>query len=83
MALIWLYLQIIGKPTEKFQFEVNFWTFDRNDFKNASATLMLNDVDERDETVITMKKLISKHFDNDIEFIKWTKDTFEQVKCYL
>ena len=79
LALMWLYLQIIGKPTEKFLNETNFWTFSRKDFKSAITCLMLNDEEEMDETAFTMKELISNHFDNDKELAEWSRTFFDQV----
>ena len=78
---MWLYLQIIGKPTEKFLNEINFWTFDRADFKSAITCLMLNDDEEMDETSVKMKKLISKHLKTDKKLYDWARATFKQVNC--
>ena len=77
-ALIWLYLQIIGKPNEKLHNELR-WTFDRTDFKGAVTCLMLDDEEEMDKTALQMKGLISKHFDSDKELAIWSKDIFKQV----
>ena len=77
---MWLYLQIIGKPTEKFINETNFWTFDRDDFKSAITSLWLSDEEEMDETAIKMKELISKHFQSKKELVDWLGVFFDQVK---
>ena len=79
LALMWLYLQIIGKPTEKFLNEINFWTFDRADFKSAITCLMLNDDEEMDETSVKMKELIAKHLKTDKKLYDWARATFKQV----
>ena len=79
MALIWLYLQIIGKPTEQFLDEINFWTFSRQNFKSAITYLILNDAYGKDVTSIKMRKLISKHFQTDKELTDWSKNIFKQV----
>ena len=77
---MWLYLQIIGKPTEKFQNETNFWTFNRTDFKSAITCLWLNDKEEMDETAIKMEELISKHFLSKMDLVDWLETFFDQVK---
>ena len=76
--MIWLYLQINGKPSEKLQNEL-LWTFDRTDFKSAVTCLMLDDGEETDKTALQMKELISKHFENDKQLTDWSKDIFKQV----
>ena len=76
--MIWLYLQINGKPSEKLQNEL-LWTFDYNDFKNAVTCLMLDDKEEVDKTAVQMKELISIHFENDKELAEWSRDIFKQV----
>ena len=81
LALIWLYLQIIGKSTERFLNETNFWTFDRTDFKIAVACLVFND-DKMDQTALKMKELISKHFQSDKELFDWSRAIFDQVKRF-
>jgi len=42
LALIWLYLQIIGAPVERLMLEEDLWTFDRNDFEKACIFLVFN-----------------------------------------
>jgi len=49
LALIWLYLQIIGAPAERLLTEENLWTFDRNDFEKACLFLMLRNATKKDE----------------------------------
>ena len=78
--MMWLYLHIIGKPTEKFINETNFWTFNRTDFKSAITFLWLNDEEEMEETAIKMKELISKHFQSKKELVDWLEAVFNQVK---
>ena len=82
IALVWLYLQINGKPNEKLINEL-LGMFDRNDFNSALLWLMLHDEGEMDTMALDMRKLISKHFQNDIELIIWLKDIFKQVTMVL
>ena len=49
LALIWLYLQIIGTPVERLLEEEDLWTFDRNDFEKASIFLILRNATKKDE----------------------------------
>ena len=77
-ALIWLYLQINGKPSEKLHNELR-WSFDRNNFKSAVTCLMLDDEEEMDKMALQMKGLILKHFDCDKELADWSRDIFKQV----
>ena len=83
MALIWLYLQINGKPNEKLLKEENIWTFHRDDFKSAVTFLMLHDEEEMDKIAIQMRELISKHFENDMQLTDWSKNIFKQVTVSL
>ena len=78
MALVWFYLQINGKPNEKLIHEL-LWTFTDNDFNRAFIWLMMDDEEGMNETELQMKKLISKHFENDQEIAHWSKDIFKQV----
>ena len=75
---MWLYLHVIGKSTEKFINEINLWTFDRTDFKNAVACLVFDD-DQMDQTALKLKELISRHFHSDRELVDWSRDAFAQV----
>ena len=79
LALVWLYLQINGKPNEKLLNEQTMWTFDRDDFKSAITCLILDDEDEMDKTELQMKELISKHFEKDKQLTDWSKDIYKQV----
>ena len=83
MALIWLYLQINGKPNEKLLKEENIWTFHRDDFKSAVTCLILYDEKEKDKLALQMKELISKQFETDKELTEWSKDIFKQVTVIL
>ena len=76
--MVWLYLQINGKPNEKLIDELR-WTFDDNDFNRAFIWLMMDDEEGMNETELQMKKLISKHFENDQKLAHWSKDIFKQV----
>ena len=55
------------------------WKFDRSDFKQAVTLLLLNDIMEKDENDLEMKKLIRLQFGNDMEMLKWAVDLFEKV----
>ena len=78
-ALIWLYLQIIGKPVERMLAEEKLWTFDRNDFEKACLFLVLENAVYRDESALQMRELISKHFTSETELALWSKDFCEKV----
>ena len=53
LALIWLYLQIIGIPVERLLAESNLWTFDRNDFEKAAVFLMLRNPAYKDQRQVS------------------------------
>ena len=78
-ALVWLYLNIIGKPADQFLNHSGLFDFLRKDFKSAVACLILDDDGETDPSAINMKELISKHFKNERELTDWSKDIFKQV----
>ena len=79
MALIWLYLQIIGLPVERLLLEKDLWTFDRNDFEKATMFLILKNASHRDQSALEMRKLISMHFTTENELAEWSKETSEKV----
>ena len=79
LALIWIYLHIIGKPADQFLNNRKLFDFQRKDFKSAIACLMLDDDGETDSTVVNMKDLILKHFKSEKELADWSKDIFKQV----
>ena len=79
MALVWIYLHIIGKPAEQFLNKRGLFDFQRKDFKSAIACLMLDDDGETDSTALNMKDLILKHFKSEKELTLWSKDIFKQV----
>ena len=79
MALIWLYLQIIGAPVERLLSEEDLWTFDRNDFEKATMFLILKNASHRDQSALEMRKLISMHFTTENELAEWSKETSEKV----
>ena len=60
LALIWLYLQIIGTPVERLLTEENLWTLDRNDFEKACLFLMLRNATKKDERVVFKSHKIAK-----------------------
>ena len=64
---------------EKLLNEQTLWTFDRDDFKSAITCWILDDEDEMETTMLQMKELISKHFENDKQLIDWSKDIYKQV----
>ena len=78
-ALIWLYLHLVGKPAEPLLLVNNLWTFNRVDFKNALMTLWLNDKDEKEDTILQMKDLISKHLPTNKKIGDWARDMFVKV----
>ena len=80
MALIWLYLQIIGAPVERLLAEEDLWTFDRNDFEKAALFLILKNASYRDQSALEMGKLISIHFTSENELADWSKETSEKVE---
>ena len=55
------------------------WKFDRSDLKQAVTLLLLNDIMEKDENDLEMKKLIRLQFGNDMEMLKWAVDLFDKV----
>ena len=83
MALIWLYLQIIGAPVERLLLEKNLWSFNRIDFEKAAMFLILKNASQRDESALEMRELISKHFSNENDVVEWTKEITEKVNLRI
>ena len=83
MALIWLYLQIIGIPVERLLLEKDLWTFDRNDFEKAAIFLIMKNASRRDESALEMRELISQHFTSEFDLVEWTKETSEKVNLRI
>ena len=83
LAMIWLYLQIIGAPAQRFLSEKDLWTFDRNDFEKACLFLVLDNAVNQDESASQMRELISKHFTSENELSIWAKDICQKVSSFL
>ena len=58
------------------------WEFDRTDFKEATTMLLLNDIKEKNENDLELKKLIRLQFQTNTEMLEWVADLFEKV-CKL
>ena len=78
LALIWIYLQIIGKPIERLLTEKHLWTFDRNDFEKACFCLTFKNA-TAESSSLEMRELISEHFVNENELTEWSKEIYEKV----
>ena len=83
LALIWIYLQIIGTPVERLLNEENLWTFDRTDLEQAALFLILKNASHKDQSALQLRELISKHFTSDNELAQWSKDISEQVNVKI
>ena len=79
MALIWIYLQIIGPPVERLLSEEGLWAIDRTDFEKASLFLLLKNPSYQDPTALQMRELISVHFTGENEFTQWVNYANEKV----
>ena len=55
------------------------WKFDRADFKEAITLLLLNDIKEKNENDLELKKLIRLQFETHTEMLEWVADLFEKV----
>ena len=79
LALIWLYLKIIGTPVERLLSEENLWNFDRNDFEKACLFLVLDNAVNQDKSALQMRELILSHFTTENELAVWSKSVCEEV----
>ena len=77
-ALIWIYLQIIGKPIEDLLEQKNLWKFGRSDFEKACFCLTFKNA-ARDSSALEMVQLISEHFTCDSALTEWSKDIYKKV----
>ena len=57
LALIWIYLQIIGTPVERLSTEENLRTFDRNDFEKACMFLVLRNPTHKEPREVSRMRL--------------------------
>ena len=55
------------------------WVFDQRDFKDAATMLLLNDLNEKNDIDLEMKKLISMQFENDSDMKTWAMNFFDKV----
>ena len=83
MALIWLYLQIIGKPVERLLSIQDLWTFDRNDIEKAADFLILKNQFHLDRSALEMRELLSQHFTSEKNLAEWSKEILENVSYNL
>ena len=77
--MIWIYLQVIGPAVERLLSEKSLWTITRDDFERASLFLFLKNPVSRDQSALEMRKLISTHFESEIELTEWAKYLNEKV----
>ena len=57
----------------------SFWLFDQCAFKDASSFILLDDINDKSETDIGIKKLITEQFDHMSDLHFWIKNNFEKV----
>ena len=55
------------------------WKFNRADFKEAITLLLLNDIKEKNEIDLELKKLIRLQFVTNTAMLEWVADLFEMV----
>ena len=79
LALIWIYLQIIGPAADRLLSEEDLWTIDRTDFEKASLFLLLKNPAYQDPTALEMRELISVHFNSENQFTEWVNYANEKV----
>ena len=78
LALIWLYLQIIGTPVKRLLAEEDLWMLDRDDFEKAYLILVFKTA-TRTPSALEMRELISKHFLNESHLTKWSNYIYQKV----
>ena len=79
LALIWLYLQIFGKPVEPLLLNV-LWNFDNENFSRAIKTLTQDQVIENDAVTFAMKQLIVNRLKSHNQCVKeWTNDIYKDI----
>ena len=80
LALIWIYLQTVGKPVESLLMKRGLWNFDKRDFKSAILTVTWDEVIENDKVILTIKRLIVNRLKSQNQYpVKWLKDLYNEV----
>ena len=59
------------------------WIFDQHDLKDAVTLLLLNDLNEKNENDLELKKLISMQFDTDSDMKTWAMNFFDKVSLTI
>ena len=59
--------------------ENELWIFDYNHLKDATTLLTCNNLHEKNEHDLELKKLISLQFGNESDMIAWAMDLFDKV----
>ena len=81
LALIWLYLQAIGKSAEPLLMNKELWKFDKKDFRSSILTLVWDGDIDNDAATLALKELIVNNLKTRNECTKqWTEDIY---KCYM
>ena len=57
----------------------DIWIFDKRHFKDAVTLLLLNDEDEKEETHLELKALITSQFNKELDMKTWAMDLFDKV----
>lgn len=78
--MVWLYLQIFGPSVERLLSEKCLWMFTRDDFEKAALFLLLKNPTSRDSSAVEMRKLISNHFESEMELTQWAQYLNEKVQ---
>ena len=81
LALIWLYLQTIGKSAEPLLMNKELWKFGKKDFRSAILTLVWDEDIENDAATLAVKELIVNNVKSQNECPKkWAEVIY---KCYM
>ena len=59
--------------------EEKLWIFDQRHLKEAVTLLLLKDLNEKNETDLELKKLISLQFENDSDMKTWAINFYDSV----
>ena len=77
--MAWFYMQAMGNSTERIMVFDNIWNFDEDMLYDATVTLARTKFNEKNETILNLKKLVKSQFKDHIHLYTWANELYEKV----
>ena len=80
LAMAWFYMQAMGNSTERIMVFDNIWNFDEDMLYDATVTLATTKSNEKNDTILNLKKLVKSQFKDHVHLYTWANDLYLKVR---